>query len=134
MKAAAILRANKHTGPMFAVVNPRQAFGIKSALTATNNYQNSSALASDVLGQYFVGTIAGITILEHASVGIDVDGDAVGCVFAPAAFGLAQRGGISMEEQRQAAARATDLVLTAVAGAGILRPEMAVKLLGDAVL
>jgi N4-gp56 family major capsid protein len=134
MKAAAILRANKHTGPMFAVVNPRQAFGIKSALTATNNYQNSSVLASDVLGQYFVGTIAGITILEHASVGVDGDGDAVGCVFAPAAFGLAQRGGIGMETERDAAARATDVVMTLVAGAGIVRPELAVKLVGDAVL
>jgi len=133
MKAAAILRANKHMGPMFAVLNPRQAFGIKAAMTATNSFQNASSVADSILGQYFVGQIAGITILEHASVAADgTTGDAVGCVFAPSAFGLAQRGGVSMEEQRQAAARATDVVLTAVAGAGILRPEMAVKIVGNA--
>jgi hypothetical protein len=37
-----------------------------------------------------------------------------------------------MEEQRNAAKRSTDVVLTAVAGAGILRPELAVKILTDA--
>ena len=134
MKAAAILRANKHSGPIFAVLNPKQAYGIKAAMTATNSYQNATMVGSDVLGQYFVGQIAGITILEHANVAVDANDDATGCVFAPSAFGLAQRGGVSMEEQRQAAARATDLVLTAVAGAGILRPEMAVKIIGDAAL
>ena len=134
MKAAAILRANKHSGPIFAVLNPKQAYGIKAAMTATNSYQNATMVGSDVLGQYFVGQIAGITILEHANVAVDANDDATGCVFAPSAFGLAQRGGVSMEEQRQAAARATDLVLTAVAGAGILRPEMAVKIVGDAAL
>ena len=134
MKAAAILRSNKHSGPMYAILNPKQAYAIKAAMTATTSYQNSTMVGSDVLGQYFVGQIAGITILEHALVGVDANDDAVGCVFAPSAFGLAQRGGVSMEEQRQAAARATDLVLTAVAGAGILRPEMAVKLVGDAAI
>lgn len=134
MKAAAILRANKHSGPIFAILNPKQAYGIKAAMTATNSYQNATMTGSDVLGQYFVGQIAGVTILEHALVGVDVNDDATGCVFAPSAFGLAQRGGVSMEEQRQAAARATDLVMTAVAGAGILRPEMAVKIVGDAAL
>lgn len=134
MKAAATIRANKYSGPLFAILNPKQAYGIKAAMTATNSYQNATMVGSDVLGQYFVGQIAGVTILEHANVGVDVNDDATGCVFAPGAFGLAQRGGINMEEQRQAAARATDLVLTAVAGAGILRPELAVKIVGDAAL
>ena len=134
MKAAAIIRARKYQGPMFAVVNPLQAYGIKAAMTATNSYQNATSVADEALRNYFVGQIAGVTILEHAGVGVDVDGDAVGCVFAPAAFGLAQRGGIGMETERDAAARATDVVMTLVAGAGIVRPELAVKLIGDAVL
>jgi N4-gp56 family major capsid protein len=134
MKAAALIRANKYQGPLFAVLNPRQAYGIKAAMTATNSYQNSSSVADSILGQYFVGQIAGITILEHAGVAVDGDGDAVGCVFAPAAFGIAQRGGVTMETERKAAQRATDVVMSVVAGAGILRPEMAVKVIGDAVL
>lgn len=134
MKAAAQIRANKYTGPLFAVVNPLQAFGIKAALTATTSYQNATALGSAVLGQYYIGQVGGVTVLESGLVGIDANGDAVGAVFAPAAFGLAQRGGVSMEEQRNAAKRSTDVVLTAVAGAGILRPELAVQLIGDATL
>lgn len=134
MKAAATIRAAKYQGPLFAVLNPKQAYAIKAAMTATNSYQNATMVGSDVLGQYFVGQIAGITILEHSGVAIDGSDDATGCVFAPGAFGLAQRGGVSMETQRVAAARATDVVMTAVAGAAILRPELAVKIIGDAAL
>jgi len=103
-------------------------------MTATTSYQNSSAVANSVLSNYFVGSIAGITILEHAGVAIDGSDDAIGCVFAPGAFGLAQRGGVNMETQRVATTRSTDVVMTAVAGAGILRPELAVKIIGDAAL
>lgn len=134
MKAAAIIRANKYTGPLFAVLNPKQAYGIKAAMTATNSYQNSTSVADRVLGQYFIGTLAGVTILESALISVDVDGDSYGCVFAPSAFGLAQRGGINLETQRNASKRSTDVVLTAVAGAGHLRPELAVKVYGDASL
>jgi hypothetical protein len=134
MQAAARIRANKYTGPLFAVLNPLQAYGMKAALTATNNFQNATNVGNRVLDQYFVGSIAGITILESALVTVDANSDALGCVFAPQAFGLAQRGGITMEEQRNAAKRSTDVVLTAVAGAGILRPELAVKILTDAAL
>jgi N4-gp56 family major capsid protein len=134
MKAAATIRANKYQGPLFAVLNPKQAYGIKAAMTATNSYQNSTGVASEVLGQYFVGQIAGITILEHAGVAVDANDDATGCVFAPGAFAIAQRGGVSMETQRNAAKRSTDVVETVVAGAGLIRPELAVKIIGDAAL
>jgi len=132
MKAAAIIRGQKYQGPLFAVLNPKQAYGIKAAMTATNNFQNATNLGNRILDNYFVGQIAGVTILEHALVGVTADGDATGCVFAPAAFGVAQRGGVSMETQRNAAKRSTDVVETVVAGAGILRPELAVKVVGNA--
>jgi len=132
MQAAATIRSNKYTGPLYAIVNPKQAYGMKAALTATNAYTANTNAGNRILDQYFVGSIAGITILEHANVTVDANGDSLGCVFAPGAFGLAQRGGVSMEEQRNAAKRSTDVVLTAVAGAGILRPELAVKILTDA--
>ena len=131
MKAAAIIRANKYQGPLFAVLNPLQAYRIKAAMTATTSFQNASSVADTILAQYFVGSIAGITILEHSGVTADVSGDAIGCVFAPAAFGLAQRGGVTMATQRMEKERATDVVMTVVAGAGTLRPELAVQIIGD---
>jgi len=133
MKAAATIRAAKYTGPLFAVLNPKQAYGIKAALTGTAALANTG-LQNRTLDQFFVGTIAGVTILESALVVADGSDDATGCVFAPSAFGLAQRGGVAMETQRVASARATDVVMSAVAGAGILRPELAVKIIGDSVL
>lgn len=134
MKAAAIIRSRKYQGPLFAVVNPIQAYGIKKAISATTSYQNATMTGSEVLSRYFVGQLAGITILEHAGVSIDVNGDSVGCVFAPAAFGVAQRGAVTMETERKAKERATDVVMTLVAGAGILRPELAVQFIGDALV
>jgi hypothetical protein len=128
MEAAARIRANKYQGPLFAVVNPRIAYQMKAVLTATTSYAAISDIGNQALTNGFVGQIAGVTILEHANVNVDSAGQSVGCVFAPTAFGLAQRGGVTMEEQRNAAKRSTDVVLTAVAGAGILRPELAVKL------
>ena len=128
MEAAAKIRANKHTGPLFAVVNPLIAYQMKAVLTATTAFTSNTAIGNQALSNGFVGQIAGVTILEHALVNVDGSGQSVGCVFAPEAFGLAQRGGVSMEEQRNAAKRSTDVVLTAVAGAGILRPELAVKI------
>jgi hypothetical protein len=132
MKAAATIRSNKYSGPLYAILNPKQAYGMKAALTATNAYTANTNAGNRVLDQYVIGQVAGITILEHANVTVDGNGDALGCVFAPQAFGLAQRGGVTMEEQRNAAKRSTDVVMTAVAGAGILRPELAVKILTDA--
>lgn len=134
MKAAATIRANKYTGPLFAVLHPKQAYGMKAAMTATNSYQAASNVGNAVLSQYFVGQVAGITILEHPLVDVDANGDASGCVFAPGAFGIAQRGGVSMETQRNAAKRSTDVVETVVAGASILRPELAVKIFSDGTL
>lgn len=134
MKAAATIRSNKYTGPLFAVLHPKQAYNMKQAMTATNAYTANTNVGNSILSQYFVGQIAGITILESALIQADGNGDVTGCVFAPSAFGLAQRGGVTMEEQRNAAKRSTDVVMTAVAGVGVLRPELAVNIIGDATL
>lgn len=126
MRAAAKIRANKYQGPLFAVVNPLAAFQLKAAMTATNNFQNATNLGNAILDNYFVGQIAGITILEHPLVTVDSLGQTAGCVFSPAAFATAQRGGVAMETERNAAKRSTDVVETVVAGVGTIRPEQAV--------
>lgn len=127
LKAAAIIRARKYQGPLFAVVNPLIAFQMKAALTATNAFTSNTVIGNQALSNGFIGQIAGVTILEHALVGINQSGQSEGMVFAPSAFGIAQRGGVGMETERKAAQRATDVVMTVVAGAGILRPELACR-------
>jgi N4-gp56 family major capsid protein len=120
MDRVSTLRANKLTGPFVAVIHPSAANTLKKALTATNSYTASGGVADSILTQYFVGQIAGCTIIESALVPVAA-GIATCAVFAPSALGHAMRGAISLEEQRQAAFRATDLVLTGVAGAQVLQ-------------
>lgn len=133
LKAAATIRSNKYTGRMIAIVSPLQAYALKAAAAGTAAIAGTN-LQNRALDGYFVTSIGGVDIYESALVAADENGDAVGCVFAPAAFGLAQRGGVNMEEQRNAAKRSTDVVMTAVAGVGTLRPELAVKLTFDATI
>ena len=137
--AIATLRGNKVTGPLFAVVGPRQALQLKKALyNSGGTVATASTLGSAVLERGFIGTIGGCTIFESSLVKSDLDGDAdtelnmVGAVFASTALGHAMRGGIQMETQRQAAARATEIMMTAVVGQAILQNSHGVKIVGSA--
>ena len=137
--AIAKIRANKVTGPLFGVVGPRQALQIKKALyNAGGTVATSSALGSAVLERGFIGTIGGCSLFESSLVKSDLDTDTdtelnmVGAIFASTALGHAMRGGISMETQRQAAARATDIMMTAVVGQAILQNGHGCKLVGSA--
>jgi len=122
MDRVAELRANKLTGPFIAVVHPKAANAIKKALTASNNYAASGAVADSILQNYFVGQLAGCTIIESSLVPYAAGTGVATCaVFSPTALGHAMRGTLEMETQRQAAARATDVVVKAVAGAATLQ-------------
>jgi N4-gp56 family major capsid protein len=122
MDRVATLRGNKLTGPFIAVIHPTAANAIKKNLTATTSYTASGMVADSILSQYFVGQLAGCTIIESALVPYNAGTGVATCaVFAPSALGHAMRGSIDMETQRQASARATDVVLKAVAGANVLQ-------------
>jgi N4-gp56 family major capsid protein len=137
--AIATLRGNKVTGPLFAVVGPRQALQLKKALyNAGGTVATASALGSAVLERGFIGTIAGCTIFESSLVKSDLDTDAdtelnmVGAVFAPTALAHVMRGGVTMETQRQAASRSTEIMMSAVVGQAILQNSHGVKIRGSA--
>lgn len=122
MDRVATIRGNKVTGPFFAVVHPTAANALKKKLASTSSYTASGSLADSILRDYFVAQVAGCTIIESALVPVNGSTGVATCaVFAPSALGHAMRGTIGMEEQRQAAARATDVVLTGVAGAAVLQ-------------
>lgn len=133
MKAAATLRARKVMGPFYAVVRPEQAFALKAALTATTAYTANTNAGNRALDAYYVGSIGGVTILESSLVAVSGT-DAVAGVFAPGAIGHAMRGSIGYEATRQAQNRATDLMVTAVAGEAILQADFGVKITADAVI
>lgn len=138
-EAVATLRANKVVGPLYGVLGPRQALQIKKALyNAGGTVATAANLGSAVLERGFIGNIAGVTLLESSLVISDLDTDTdtelnmVGAIFAPTAIGHAMRGGISMETQRQAAQRATDVMMSAVVGQVIMQNVHGVKIVGSA--
>jgi len=139
-EAIATLRQAKITGPLFAVVGPRQALQLKKELY---NAGGTVATANDVVGgsvlqRGSIGVLGGCTILESSLVTQDLDTDedtelnSVGAVFAPTALSHVMRGGIQMETQRQAAARAEDIIMYAVKGEAILQNSHGVKIVGSA--
>jgi hypothetical protein len=136
LQAAATLRSNKLTGPFFAVLHPKVAYNIKKQLTYSSqtNVPALSDIGNQVLSAFYITTVGGVNIFESSLLDIDTDSDSVGAVFARSALGHAMRGGISMEATRQSQNRATDVTLTAVAGAQILQNSHGVKIIGDATL
>lgn len=136
--AVATLRSAKITGPLYAVIAPRQAYQLKKELfNAGGTVATAAQLGSAVLERGYIGTLAGVQIFESSLVKQDLDTDAdselnaVGAIFAPSAIGHAMRGGINMATQYQAAARATDVMMTAVTGQSILQNTHGVKLVGS---
>jgi hypothetical protein len=122
MDRVAALRANKLTGPFFCVIHPTAANALKKALTGTTAYTANTNVGNTILSNYFVDRVAGCTIIESSLVPYaSGTGIATCAVFAPTALGHAMRGTLEMETQRQAAARATDVVMKAVAGAATLQ-------------
>lgn len=143
MKAAATLRAAKVQGPYFAVVHPNAAYYMKKTLTQVLPYSGATGIGalSPVGGQVqvsgIIGSVGGVTVIESPLVAADSTGGATAykCgVFAGSAIGLAERGALEIETQRQAAARATDLVLKAVAGAATIRSTHGVRITAEGTL
>lgn len=122
MDRVATLRANKITGPFICVIHPTAANAIKKALTATTAYTASGPTADGILQNYFVGQLAGCTIIESSLVPYaSGTGIATCAVFSPSALGHAMRGGIELETMRSVKDRATELSVKAVAGATVLQ-------------
>jgi len=137
--AIATLRGNKVTGPLYAVVGPRQALQLKKALySGGGTVMANDTVGGAVLQRGAIGVLGGCTIIESSLVKSDLDTDTdtelnmVGAVFAPTAFGHAMRGGIEMNSQYQVADRATDILMKATVGQAILQNSHAVKIVGSA--
>lgn len=136
LAAAATLRAQRLTGPFYAVISPAAAYNIKKTLTATlpysgaAGYVNPSDLGNDVLRGFYIGTLAGVEIYESALVPTSGT-DSINAVFARTALGHAMRGSVDLNTLYLPAARATDMVIKSVAGATILNNTHGVKLTAD---
>jgi hypothetical protein len=97
-----------------------------------NNIPNLSNIGNQVLQAGYLGVVGGVYVFESGLIPINGNADSTGAIVSSMALGHAMRGGVTLETQRQAKGRATDLVLTAVAGSSVIRQSYGLKLTSDA--
>lgn len=135
-KAAATLKNNKAPGPYVAVISPNQALQLKKVLTnagATMSH-NLSDIGNIALRDGFVGRLAGIDIFESTVVTDatpDSAGAGVGAVMSQDAIGYMVKRNMRIETQRDASARADEIVGTMAYGTAELFDAYGVKLIAD---
>ena len=106
------------------VVHPNVAYDILSAIS--NTFANpAGSFANEALANGFMGTIGGVPVYQSSLVGLETviggnAGDYACGIFHKDAIGLAMMQDIKIETQRQAAARAFDIVGSAIYGTGEL--------------
>ena len=112
------------------VVHPYIAYDIKSALTNTF-VGHAGDLANEALRSGYVGTIAGVNVYESANVPVANTNAGVtdykSAIFHKDALGLAMLDDISIETQRDASMRGSELVCTANYGFGELNDAWGVE-------
>jgi N4-gp56 family major capsid protein len=137
-KAVAKLQTASAPGPYVGVFHPKVMYQIKKAMTNTFGGASGNALSLDITNEAmrngYVGTIAGVQIYESANVVVDGSDDSIGAIFAMDALGLAMGNDITIETQRDASARATEIVGTATYGVSELHDTYGVKLTADSAL
>ena len=137
LQAAARLRKNKLTGPFFGVVHPSQAYNIKKQLTysAQTNVPALSDIGNSVLSAFYLGSIGGVNVFESSLVAPVTTGGADAyraAVFDTRALAHAMRGGIDLNTLYLPAARATDMVLKATAGANVIQESFGCAIVAEA--
>lgn len=133
-QAVAKLRSNSVIGPYVAVFHPNQTYNLKKQLTnagATMSH-NLSDLGNRVLDAGFIGRLAGVDIFESAVVTGDSAGNFVGAVMHSDALAFALKKDLTIETQRDASLRATEIVASMTYAVGELQDLHGVAIYSDA--
>ena len=130
-RAAAKLKAAAVPGPYYGVFNPKSIFNLKKTMTSTFVPQGNTGVVNEAMTEGYVGRIAGIEIFETSNVVETSATSAINAVFSRDALGLAIGTDMKIETQRDASARATELVGTATYGVSELHDSYGVKIVTD---
>ena len=131
--AVSVLRNNKAPNPLYFVMHP---FGWQDIWTElgqpTGTYAFLGDTANQALKDYYVGNWLNATWFLNANIAVDTSDDAYSAVFNPQALGFDSRQEPTLEPERDASRKATELNMSAGYAVGILRQEFAVALIHDA--
>jgi len=135
-QAVATLRSNSVMGPYVGVFHPNQMYNLKKQLANAGNANvpSLSDVGNAALAEGFVGRIAGVDLYESAVVTGDSTGNFVGAVMHSDAIAYALKKDITLETQRDASLRATEIVASMTYAVGELQDVHGVAIYSDAVI
>jgi N4-gp56 family major capsid protein len=135
-QAVANLRTNSVMGPYVGVFHPNQTYNLKKQLTNAGSTlsHNLSDLGNAVLDAGYIGRIAGVDIFESAVVTGDSTGAYVGAVMHSDALAFAMKKDLTIETQRDASLRATEIVASMTYAVGELQDLHGVQIIANAVI
>jgi len=129
------LRANSVVGNYVAIFHPNQTYNLKKQLTnagASALSHNLSDMGNRVLDQGFIGRIFNVDVYESAVVTGDSAGNYVGAVMHSDALAFALKKDLTIETQRDASLRASEIVCSMTYAVGELQDLHGVAVYSDA--
>jgi N4-gp56 family major capsid protein len=134
-KAVAALRANSVMGPYVGVFHPNQMYNLKKQLANAGSatVPSLSDVGNAALAEGFVGRIAGVDLYESAVVTGDSTGNFVGAIMHSDAIAYCLKKDITLETQRDASLRATEIVGSMTYAVGELQDAHGIAVYTDAV-
>lgn len=133
-QAVANLRGSSVMGPYVGIFHPSQMYNLKKQLANAGNANvpSLSDVGNAALAEGFVGRIAGVDLYESAVVTGDSTGNFVGAVMHSDAIAYALKKDITLETQRDASLRATEIVASMTYAVGELQDAHGVAIYSDA--
>lgn len=131
--ALAVLRNNSVPGPFTFVLHP---YGWHDVWTELGQPAANDAFLGDVaneaMRQYFVGNFLAAQWFVNANINADATPDAISGVFTRSAIMFDTREPFTMEPQRDASRKATELNFSAGYAHGVVKASYGIKLTHDA--
>ena len=123
-------------GPYVGVFHPKQTYNLKKQLAnaGSANVPSLSDVGNRALSEGFIGRIAGVDLYESATVTGAAANEYSGVVMAADAIAYAVKKDISLETQRDASLRATEIVGSMTYAVGELQDGHGVEVVADAVI
>lgn len=133
LQAVATLRGNNVTGPYIGVFHPFQTYNLRKVLANAGaaNTPSLSDVGNEVLMQGFIGRLFGVDLYESSVVTGTSAGAFVGAVMHSDALAFCLKKDLTLETERDASLRATEIVASMTYAVGELFDGHGVKIITE---
>lgn len=115
------------------VLHEYQWFDLANSVSLEATLKNTPEFVKEAIArEWYVGSIGDTDFFVTSKVEVDGSDDATGAIFVPEAILLDKRKAPTLEPERDASRRATELNMTMEYGVGLWAPNAAIKVISDA--